>query len=473
MAQNGPSQGLAREAIGLREVLFQSITHMAPAAAVAFSIIVGANFASRRPAALGGAGPGRLPAGGGLHRAAGQAAAVGRRVRHLRRPRPAPGRRLPGRLGLCVRGAPGGAAAVPHLRQRGGQHPEPGVRLELRHLVGGVGGGRGRGRVRPRVVRGAAEHRRGHDPGAVRDPGVRRPGRHPDLPGRRRQHSGGVRHRVRRRRGLRRPVGGDRRLRLHHPGLHRLRGRRAAGRGGQGPAAHHPAGRPLLLPRDRPVLRADHLRGHRRLRPGPVRRVPPVGGRQPLGRPGPRGLGGRLGAGVPGHRQLGHRQRQRLGQRRHPDLVRPGADPRPAPAPGARQPALALPGRRRGRPVRGRSGRRRVAGAAVRPADRLRPGRHHRHRRHHRHLHGGEPRPAWSSTCGRGGPSSTPSSTCWSRSWGSSRSCRRSSPRSASRRSTSSAPCPTRSAWSARSSGSGTRSASSTWWCCWQGGPSG
>lgn len=36
---------LARESIGLREVLFQSITHMAPAAAVAFSIIIGANFA--------------------------------------------------------------------------------------------------------------------------------------------------------------------------------------------------------------------------------------------------------------------------------------------------------------------------------------------------------------------------------------------------------------------------------------------
>src|SRR4029453_3270863 len=46
MAQNGPSQRLAPEAIGLREVLFQSITHMAPAAAVAFSIIVGANFAA-------------------------------------------------------------------------------------------------------------------------------------------------------------------------------------------------------------------------------------------------------------------------------------------------------------------------------------------------------------------------------------------------------------------------------------------
>ncbi len=35
---------LAREAIGLREVLFQSITHMAPAAAVAFSIPAGINF---------------------------------------------------------------------------------------------------------------------------------------------------------------------------------------------------------------------------------------------------------------------------------------------------------------------------------------------------------------------------------------------------------------------------------------------
>ena len=39
-----PSTELARDAIGLREVLFQSITHMAPAAAVAFSIIVGSPF---------------------------------------------------------------------------------------------------------------------------------------------------------------------------------------------------------------------------------------------------------------------------------------------------------------------------------------------------------------------------------------------------------------------------------------------
>src|SRR5207249_7971562 len=45
MERPAPSIALAREAIGLREVLFQSITHMAPAAAVAFSIIAGAGFA--------------------------------------------------------------------------------------------------------------------------------------------------------------------------------------------------------------------------------------------------------------------------------------------------------------------------------------------------------------------------------------------------------------------------------------------
>jgi amino acid transporter len=45
VGSSGSSRELARSAIGLREVLFQSITHMAPTAAVAFSIIVGAPFA--------------------------------------------------------------------------------------------------------------------------------------------------------------------------------------------------------------------------------------------------------------------------------------------------------------------------------------------------------------------------------------------------------------------------------------------
>lgn len=47
MASSAPEgPGLAREAIGLREVLFQSVTHMAPAAAVAFSIPAGASYAA-------------------------------------------------------------------------------------------------------------------------------------------------------------------------------------------------------------------------------------------------------------------------------------------------------------------------------------------------------------------------------------------------------------------------------------------
>lgn len=45
MADTAVRGQLANNAVGLREVLFQSITHMAPGAAVAFSIIVGAGFA--------------------------------------------------------------------------------------------------------------------------------------------------------------------------------------------------------------------------------------------------------------------------------------------------------------------------------------------------------------------------------------------------------------------------------------------
>jgi hypothetical protein len=41
VADTRPSSELAHGAIGLREVLFQSITHMAPAAPVAFSTIAG------------------------------------------------------------------------------------------------------------------------------------------------------------------------------------------------------------------------------------------------------------------------------------------------------------------------------------------------------------------------------------------------------------------------------------------------
>src|SRR5258708_21035155 len=44
-AQQQTASGLRRDAIGLREVLFQSITDMAPGAAIAASIPAGAAFA--------------------------------------------------------------------------------------------------------------------------------------------------------------------------------------------------------------------------------------------------------------------------------------------------------------------------------------------------------------------------------------------------------------------------------------------
>jgi hypothetical protein len=45
MAQPSSTTGLRRNAIGLREVLFQSITDMAPGAAIAASIPAGVAFA--------------------------------------------------------------------------------------------------------------------------------------------------------------------------------------------------------------------------------------------------------------------------------------------------------------------------------------------------------------------------------------------------------------------------------------------
>ncbi|MFD4859826.1 hypothetical protein [Streptomyces atratus] len=55
MSRNS-SSGLLRDAIGLREVLFQSITAMAPAAAVAASIPAGAAIAEFVPALLTASG---------------------------------------------------------------------------------------------------------------------------------------------------------------------------------------------------------------------------------------------------------------------------------------------------------------------------------------------------------------------------------------------------------------------------------
>jgi hypothetical protein len=47
MAATVKDASLAKDAIGLPGTLFQSVTHMAPAAAVAFSIPAGAAYAAR------------------------------------------------------------------------------------------------------------------------------------------------------------------------------------------------------------------------------------------------------------------------------------------------------------------------------------------------------------------------------------------------------------------------------------------
>src|SRR5881392_2297263 len=71
--------------IGLPQVLFQSITHMAPAAAVAYSIYISVPF-SRQALALSAAGAGCLPLCGDRDRPTRQARAFGGWPLRLRGP---------------------------------------------------------------------------------------------------------------------------------------------------------------------------------------------------------------------------------------------------------------------------------------------------------------------------------------------------------------------------------------------------
>ena len=110
---------------------------------------------------------------------------------------------------------------------------------------------------------------------------------------------------------LPRPHRGDRRLGVHDPGVRRVRGRRPAGRGGQEPAPDHPARDPAGHPGHRPAVRVHHLRGGRRVR---ARAVPQLHHRhrgRVLGGHGPLAVRRLLVLRVPGHRQLHHRQRER------------------------------------------------------------------------------------------------------------------------------------------------------------------
>src|ERR1700693_4128321 len=96
----GSAVGLRRDASGLREVLFQSITDMAPGAAIAASIPAGAGLAGGAlplsvifalvACLLGAWCIGQLARGTPARRVSS----------HLRGPGPASGRRVPGGLGL-------------------------------------------------------------------------------------------------------------------------------------------------------------------------------------------------------------------------------------------------------------------------------------------------------------------------------------------------------------------------------------
>src|SRR6202012_4613916 len=163
--------GLRRDAIGLREVLFQSITDMAPGAAIAASIPAGAAYA-------GGALP--LAVLFALIACLLSAASSGALAGPLRRAGPAPGHRVPGRLGLRAGGGADPAAGPAPARLHHRLHHQLRVAQLPGQPVVAVGPAGRDHRAGRGLVRGADLGPAGHGAGSVRDRGVRGPGRIPD-----------------------------------------------------------------------------------------------------------------------------------------------------------------------------------------------------------------------------------------------------------------------------------------------------
>ena len=302
-----------------------------------------------------------MSAGRDLDRSARQTPAVGRRLLHVHGPGDPPVDRFPGGLGLRVRRATRRARALPDLRAGGRRDAADRVRLVVLDLVVDLRDRRRGPRVPARLVRGPDQHARRHDPRRVRDRGVHRPRDLADRGRRERQRPRGLRHQLRHGAGVRRGLGGDRRVRLHDLGVHRVRGGGAARGGGEGSAPDDRASRDPVVHRDRCVLRAHDVRGGRVLRARPVLRVPDVRRRQPLGRTCTCRVGRRLGPDLPRDRELGHRQLERELERGHPDVVRDGQDPAPAGDARPDAPGPPFTARRGVRPVRDRGRRRAVA----------------------------------------------------------------------------------------------------------------
>ena len=179
---------LRRGAIGLREVLFQSITAMAPGAAIAASIPVRCRVRRRRPAAGRARRARGLPVRRALHLRTGQAPAGGRVRRHLLQSRLAPDGRIPGGVGISVRrGARPDPAPAPARLHRPPARSTPSG-TAIRPICGGPGPSSGPCYRDRRVLRRPCVGRRRHDSRCVRDHRVPRAGRVDDREGRWGQH---------------------------------------------------------------------------------------------------------------------------------------------------------------------------------------------------------------------------------------------------------------------------------------------
>ena len=243
-SRSGGATSLARGAIGLREVLFQSVTSMAPAGAVALSIAAGATYA-------GGALP--LAVLLALVACLLVASSIGQLAKHLPSAgsiytypaeaiHPALGflvgwgyalvEALIGPLTTVIFGylvarccnSECELAVHHHLGHLHDRRDDPGRRAELpRRSRSALGPARSWARSRSWCSWPWPS-------GSSSRPGRTTPCQrlHPAL-----RHDQGLQGLLRHRRGL------D----LHGPGVHRLRGVGAAGRGGQQPAPHDPASR--------------------------------------------------------------------------------------------------------------------------------------------------------------------------------------------------------------------------------------
>ena len=281
-SQDPASPTLARNAIGLTEVLFQSITHMAPAVATAISIGAATAFAGGiTPLALLFAMIAVLFTAYSMSELARHLPSAGGMYTYV-------GRGLGSFFGWMVAWA--FAFAEPLIMPillggfgfYGAIFLSTYLGVEFAHGLDRPGA-----RVRgARVVPQLSRHR------AV-DPNWRGtgPDRDRHLPG----HLGAPHrqcrgeHAERLRPGGGWPAAGVPGDDLLPPGLHRLRGRRPTRRGDRGAAPDDPEGGDLFGGPRRRLLRLQHVRRDGLLRPGPDDRLPGSQRRRPVGRDGDRG----------------------------------------------------------------------------------------------------------------------------------------------------------------------------------------